>query len=142
MLFRSEHNAVRSADPSGSQRPVTAELRADLGGRMAHLWLPDEDRPVSTLDLLGNGLTLLTGPEAAPWESMATATHTRVPVSVRSLDELTARALGIARRGALLVRPDGVPAGLWTDPGHASTELPRAVAALSGRSDPVARLAA
>ena len=38
-----EHNAARSADPSGSIRSVTEELRADLGGRIAHLWLPGED---------------------------------------------------------------------------------------------------
>jgi putative polyketide hydroxylase len=35
-----EHNAARSADPNGSERAVTDELRADLGGRIAHLWLP------------------------------------------------------------------------------------------------------
>jgi putative polyketide hydroxylase len=137
-----EHNTTRSADADGSERAVTAELRADLGGRIAHLWLPDEDRPLSTLDLLGDGLTLLTGPEAASWESLAAAANVRVPVSVRSLDELTARALGIARRGALLVRPDGLSTGLWTDSEHASAELPRAVAALSGRSDRASRLAA
>jgi putative polyketide hydroxylase len=137
-----EHNTARSAEADGSQRPVTAELRADLGGRIAHLWLPDEDRPVSTLDLLTGGLTLLTGPEAESWESLAAATDTPAPVSVRSLDALTARALGIARRGALLVRPDGVPAGLWTDPERAAAELPRAVAALSGGPHAVAALAA
>ena len=37
-----EHNAARSADPSGSIRSVSEELRADLGGRIAHLWLPGE----------------------------------------------------------------------------------------------------
>lgn len=137
-----EHNVARSADPTGSLRPVTAELRADLGGRIAHLWLPGEDGRVSTLDLLGEGLTLLTGPEPEPWEALATATETPVPVTVRSLDELTARALGIARRGALLVRPDGVPAGLWTDAERGATELPGAVAAITGHASAVATLAA
>jgi 2-polyprenyl-6-methoxyphenol hydroxylase-like FAD-dependent oxidoreductase len=137
-----EHNVERSADPTGSLRPVTAELRADLGGRIAHLWLPGEDGLVSTLDLLGEGLTLLTGPEGEPWEEPARATETPVPVAARSLDELTARALGIGRRGALLVRPDGVPAGLWTDLGRAAAELPGAVAALTGDARTLATLAA
>ena len=137
-----EHNVERSADPTGSLRPVTAELRTDLGGRIAHLWLPGEDGLVSTLDLLGEGLTLFTGPVTEPWEALAAATGTPVPVAVRSLDEITARALGIAPRGALLVRPDGVPAGLWTDPDRAAPDLPRAVAALTGEATSLGALAA
>ena len=50
-----EHNAARSADPGGSIRSVSEELRADLGGRIAHLWLPGEAGRLSTLDLLGRG---------------------------------------------------------------------------------------
>ena len=65
-----EHNAARSADPNGSERAVTDELRADLGGRgFAHLWLPGETGRVSTLDLLGNGLTLFTGPRGDAWRA-------------------------------------------------------------------------
>ena len=137
-----EHNVERSAHPTGSLRPVTAELRADLGGRIAHMWLPGEGGEVSTLDLLGEGLTLLTGPQTEPWEALAARTGMPVPVAVESLDELTARALGIARRGALLVRPDGVPAGLWTDAARASAELPAAVEAVTGGADEVAAMAA
>jgi putative polyketide hydroxylase len=125
-----EHNVARSADPTGSVRPVTDELRADLGGRIPHLWLPGENAQVSTLDLLGDGLTLLTGPESDPWEELAAAAESRLPVTVESLDELTARALGIARRGALLVRPDGVPAGLWTTGVESAGRLSQAIAAV------------
>ena len=112
-----EHNVERSADVGGSQRPVTDELRADLGGRIPHLWLPGESSGrVSTLDLLSDGLTLFTGPrEAALNDGTSPAADAVPPVTVRTLDELSARALGIAPGGALLVRPDGLPTGLWAD---------------------------
>ena len=113
-----EHNAARSADPNGSVRGVTDELRADLGGRIAHAWLPGETGRTSTLDLLGDGLTLFTGPDAGAWHPAPAGP----PVTVRRLDALTARALGIARTGALLVRPDGVPAAMWGE-AHGAGEL-------------------
>ncbi len=65
---------------------------------------------MSTLDLLGDGLTLFTGPGEGPWPTYRGAP----PVTVRRLDAMTARALGIAAGAALLVRPDGVPAAIWT----------------------------
>jgi hypothetical protein len=62
---------------------------------------------VSTLDLLGAGLTRFTG----PWRA-ATTENPRVPVTVRSVDAAAARTLGIRPGASLLVRPDGVPADL------------------------------
>jgi putative polyketide hydroxylase len=136
-----EHNAARSADPNGSERAVTDELRADLGGRIAHLWLPGESGRVSTLDLLGEGLTLLTGPRGAAWRGAAASLRWRVPVAARELDDLTARALGIVGRGALLVRPDGVPAALWADDDAAARGLHRAVARVTSGGSPLQSLA-
>ena len=57
-----EHNLARSTDPDGSRRPVLDELAVDLGGRLAHAWLPSTGTRRSTLDLLGPGWTLFTGP--------------------------------------------------------------------------------
>jgi putative polyketide hydroxylase len=127
-----EHNAARSADPGGSIRSVGEELRADLGGRIAHLWLAGARGRRSTIDLVGEGLTLLTGPGGVGWEAVAASISTSVPLTVHRLDELTARALGIATRGVLLVRPDGVPVGLWPGEPSSAGELARAVAAMTG----------
>ena len=101
-----EHNGLRGADPNGSVRGVAEELRVDLGGRIPHMWLPGETGRVSTLDLLGDGLTLFTGPGEEAWKTRRSSP----PVTVRRLDAITARALGILGSASLLVRPDGVPA--------------------------------
>ena len=58
------------------------------------MWLPGEAGRVSTLDLLGDGLTLFTGPGEEAWTTRRGAP----PVTVRRLDAITARALGHPRR--------------------------------------------
>ncbi len=98
----------RSVDPNGSVRSVAEELHVDLGPRIPHVWIAPGR---STLDLLGPGFTLLRGPEA-DWRPPATP---HAPVAERRLDPMTARALGLGARGALLARPDGVAAATWLD---------------------------
>ena len=56
-----EHNGARGR-PERLHPRRPEELHVDLGGRIAHAWLPGETGRVSTLDLLGDGLTLFTGP--------------------------------------------------------------------------------
>ena len=102
------HNVARSADERGSYRDVVDEIHVDLGGRITHLWVETGGGWVSTLDLVGDGLTLFTGPGGTV-ETPATADG-GAPVSVQELPAVTARALGIAPGGSLLVRPSGVPA--------------------------------
>jgi 2-polyprenyl-6-methoxyphenol hydroxylase-like FAD-dependent oxidoreductase len=99
-----EHNVARSTDPDGSRRRVEDELHVDLGGRVRHAWLPGTS--TSTLDLLGHGWTLFTGPDGP----VRTVPALPAPVTVCRLDAMTARAVGVAGGGALLARPDGVPA--------------------------------
>jgi putative polyketide hydroxylase len=96
-----EHNVARSTDPEGSRRAVIDELHVDLGGRITHAWVPSAGSRRSTVDLLGPGWTLFT-------ESEVAMPATRAPVTVRVLDHMAARAVGL-RGSALLVRPDGVP---------------------------------
>jgi 2-polyprenyl-6-methoxyphenol hydroxylase-like FAD-dependent oxidoreductase len=106
-----EHNVARSADPFGSRRPVDGELAADLGGRVPHRWMPDGR--TSTVDVLGSGLTLFTGPRGRRWDAAVAALTGRLPVTVHAVDPMAARGMGIADGGAVLARPDGVPAGWW-----------------------------
>jgi putative polyketide hydroxylase len=105
------HNIARSADPDGSTRDAADELHVDLGGRIAHVWVHCHQGRVSTLDLLGPGLTLFTGPDS--FRSAAQA-NGGPPLAVRRLDAVSARAIGIRGHGGLLVRPDGTPSRLWT----------------------------
>ena len=119
-----EHNITRSIDPNGSRRPVVDELSVDLGGRIAHAWLPAASSRISTLDLLGPGWTLFTGPTRAPWD--AAGAWSRVPLTINALDAVTARTIGVRGDGALLARPDGVPVAVWTS-SRGAAELPRAM---------------
>jgi putative polyketide hydroxylase len=100
-----EHNVTRSANPTGTRRAAVSELHADLGGRIPHLRVAGPQGPRSTLDLLGRGLTVFTAEGAERTVPAAGA----APVTMRPLDALTARALGLHGSASLVVRPDGVP---------------------------------
>jgi putative polyketide hydroxylase len=105
-----EHNVARSSEADGSVGDVVDELHVDLGGRIPHAWVDTADGRRSTLDLLGAGLTLFTGPAAGASRGRAPSIYGTAPVTVCRLPAVTARTLGIGAAGALLVRPDGVPA--------------------------------
>ena len=121
-----EHNVGALGRPRGPRPPASSEeLRVDLGG--AHrppLAATAAGRARSTLDLLGPGLTLLTGPDRDAWEATAGAVAGSAPVVVRSVDAISARALGFHGRGALLARPDGVAIGLWSSADRATAPSP------------------
>jgi hypothetical protein len=122
-----EHAVVRSADPSGSRRAPEQEVHADLGGRIPHVWSDER----STLDLLGTGLTLFAARDGSAWDAAAASLGSRVPVNVRLLEAVTARAVGAAGGSAILVRPDGKPAGVLPAGAEAAPALPAAVAAIA-----------
>ena len=129
-----EHNLVRSADPMGSLRPVISELSVDLAGRIAHRWVATPAGPISTLDLVGDGATLLVGPRSTTWDRVIADIHAPLPVSVGRLDVVTARALGIAPDGALLLRPDGFPVASWNTPDNATRNMHEALATAGDRN--------
>ncbi len=113
------HNVARSGQSDGSVRPGEQEWRVDVGGRIAHAWAADG---VSTVDLVGGGRTLFTGPGPSAWAALA-AGAPGAPVRVQALPELAARTLGITARGAVMTRPDGVPLALWTSDARAESAL-------------------
>ena len=103
------HNVERSVDERGSYRDPIDEIHIDLGGRIAHLWVETDRGRVSTLDLVGDGLTLFTGPAGETGIEAPASVDGSPPVTIRELPAMTARALGIPPGGSQLVRPSGVP---------------------------------
>ena len=90
---------------------------------------------VSTLDLLGDGLTLFVGPG---WEGVVPDGDGSPPVVVERLDAIAGRGLGLTAAGALLVRPDGHPVALWNDeapePGQLADSIAAAIGSPAGRT--------
>jgi putative polyketide hydroxylase len=118
-----EFNTERTARADGSILPVSFGLNADIGGRIAHVWVARDDGLASTLDLLGEGLTLFAGPD---WDGSVPRGYESAPVTVERLDAITAVGLGLTAEGSMLVRPDGRPVGLWN--------MGRGEASVSGRA--------
>lgn len=128
------HNVQRSTEPTGALQETGEALAWDLGGRLPHHWLPGGDQERSTVDLIGDGLTLLAGPSDPRWLRFARYFEPNAPLNVHVIDARTSEALGLQPTGALLARPDGRELGRWTSVGTAiataeSSVLPAVLAA-------------
>jgi 2-polyprenyl-6-methoxyphenol hydroxylase-like FAD-dependent oxidoreductase len=100
-----EFNADRSSRPDGSILGTSVGLNADIGGRVPHVWVARDAGLVSTLDLLGDGLTRFAGPD---WDGPLPRNPLgSPPIAVERLDAIAARGLGLSPVGSLLARPDG-----------------------------------
>jgi hypothetical protein len=87
------------------------------GARLPHLWLERDGERVSTLDLLGPGMTVLTGPDGGRWRQAAdeVASELGVKVTVRIVGDARlcdptggfSTLYGLEPDGAVVVRPDG-----------------------------------
>jgi putative polyketide hydroxylase len=132
-----EFNTARSTRTDGSVLGNSIGLNADIGGRIAHVWVPRHGDLASTLDLLGNGLTLFVGPD---WDSSVPSGNAgSPPVTVARLEAISARGLGLTPAGALLARPDGYPVALWNDEEPDPARLASVIAAASGSVAPGGR---
>jgi hypothetical protein len=112
------------------------------GSRAPHVWV-DRAHDVSTIDLIGPDLTLLTAPAGRPWrEAAASATrHLGSPVS-QPVVEVPGwpAAYGVEPTGAVLVRPDGHVA--WRQrrlPDAAGSDIDQELRAAVARSLEVTR---
>ncbi|NEB07514.1 polyketide hydroxylase, partial [Streptomyces coelicoflavus] len=131
--YRYPQGAVVGADPATPVVPEGLDLTGAPGSRAPHLWLRRGEERLSTLDLYEDSLVLLSdAAQPTGWHEAATevATALRVPLKPYRVggtpgadlvpdDEETdwARAHGVTRGGAVLVRPDGFVA--WRSPGPA-----------------------
>jgi putative polyketide hydroxylase len=109
------HNVERAGEQTGARRHTDEALPWDINGRLAHHWICTPNGPISTLDLVGDGLTLLAGPDDPRWTAGNAIQHGYVPFAVVVLDATTAEALELKPGGAMLVRPDGREVRRWSD---------------------------
>jgi 2-polyprenyl-6-methoxyphenol hydroxylase-like FAD-dependent oxidoreductase len=109
------HNVQRSSGSAGARQETAEALPWDLGGRLPHHWLPAHGQERSTIDLIGDGLTLLAGPSDPRWTRFADTAPPSPPTEVHVLDARTAGALDLPPTGALLARPDGRELRRWAD---------------------------
>ena len=91
---------------SGDAAPLLpAELAGQPGTRAPHAPITVAGRSLSTLDLYGRGLVLLTGPTGHRWATAAAGLD--VPVDSHQVTMQVAAAYGLGGDGASLIRPDG-----------------------------------
>lgn len=100
------------ADEPSWQNP--REAGAHLGGRLPHLWVDRGGERISTLDVIGKGMVLLTGPDGHDWLRAAEALGDDLDGyaigpdgELRAETDAFAAAFAMPGDGALLVRPDG-----------------------------------
>jgi putative polyketide hydroxylase len=109
------HNVKRAAQPTGARASTSEALPWDLNGRLAHHWIHRHGRPISTLDLIGDGLTMLAGPGDPRWTDAMAHHSVSAPVTVHVLEATSTDALELEPDEAMLVRPDGREVGRWPD---------------------------
>jgi putative polyketide hydroxylase len=115
MIFGANY-ASRAIVPDGTDAVPVANAVTDYapsarpGGRAPHVWFERDGERISTIDCIGKGFALLTGPRGQAWSQAANeiAGKARVALKSTTIDaaEFTS-AYDIDEDGAALVRPDG-----------------------------------
>ncbi len=94
------------------------ELAGHPGRRAPHVWLEQQDRRISTLDLFGSRFVLLAGEQGQEWREAAQTLAARQDINLdaycvgpagdlRDQHHRWSEAYGVTSAGAVLVRPDG-----------------------------------
>jgi putative polyketide hydroxylase len=125
---------VPSGDPSAVRE--TALPGAAPGARAPHAWVERDGRRISMLDLYGERLTVVTGPDGSVWRAASDelAAHGLPLVAVQLGRDVVdpsghaARAYALADGAAVLVRPDGHLA--WRADASSSLPIPDLAAAV------------
>ncbi|MER6950130.1 FAD-dependent monooxygenase [Nonomuraea sp. NPDC000554] len=144
--YRYDSGAVIDPRPElPSREDVELDLDGTPGSRLPHLWIEQDGRRLSTLDLVRSGFTLLTGAGGDRWVQAARDVAVRLGVELAAhkiapgagLTDPEGRWPGIAglgADGALLVRPDQFVA--WREPAlpdHPADALAQALTRLLAR---------
>lgn len=126
-LYNSTAVLTEPGSPEGHEDPRQSFGRP--GSRAPHLWLERNGARISTIDLFGNGFTLLAAQGGADWVATARQVAAELgglPLTAHAIgyDGLAdpsgqfERAFGIDATGASLIRPDGFVA--WRTHGAAN----------------------
>ena len=89
------HNVGRAGEAGGAQRTTNEALPWDLDDRLAHYWLDNDARRVSTLDRIGDGLTIFAAVVDPCWVDVVGQIGFTAP-----LDEVVVDAGAAAGAGA------------------------------------------
>jgi 2-polyprenyl-6-methoxyphenol hydroxylase-like FAD-dependent oxidoreductase len=123
-LYRSP--AVMPDDDAATLHADPHQTFARPGSRAPHLWIEKDGKRISTLDLFGNGFTLLAAPEGAAWSAAAVSVADELGVALdaytfgrqlRDPENRFTAAFGLSASGAVLVRPDDFVAWRATSAG-------------------------
>jgi putative polyketide hydroxylase len=122
LIFGATYSSM-AVIPDGTAATVVANSITDYmpsarpGGRAPHVWLEREGKEVSTIDLIGDGFTLLAGSRGRPWNKAVERIVSDLGIGLKFViigdDGLKEPlkpwrlAYGIEESGAVLVRPDG-----------------------------------
>lgn len=110
------HNVGRAADAGGAQRTTNEALPWDLDDRLAHYWLDHDRRRVSTLDRIGDGLTVFVAVADPRWAHVVEQIGFNAPLDEVVVEAGATAALGLGPTGAVVVRPDGHEVARWSTP--------------------------
>ena len=122
LIFGASYSSM-AVVPDGTVATVLANSITDYipsarpGARAPHVWLERDGNQVSTIDLFGDGFTLLVGSKGRPWKQAGERLTSDLGIDLKSVIigedglqeplEQWRLVYGIDESGAVLVRPDG-----------------------------------